>query len=113
MRQIAVYAIGGNALSSPSGDDVQQTSHVLARVMSDVVDLLEGGWGVILTHGNGPQVGHLLAMDADQSQDMDSWVAATQGMIGHSLSINLDSILLRRRRPERTAVVLKWKRILI
>ena len=106
MRQIAVYAIGGNALSSPSGDDLQQTSHVLARVMSDVVDLLEGGWGVILTHGNGPQVGHLLAMDVDQSQDMDSWVAATQGMIGHSLSINLDSILLRRRRPERTAVVL-------
>ncbi|MDE0557482.1 MAG: hypothetical protein OSB30_03305 [Candidatus Poseidoniaceae archaeon] len=106
MRQIAVYAIGGNALSSPSGDDVQQSSHVLARVMSDVVDLLEGGWGVILTHGNGPQVGHLLTMDVDQSQDMDSWVAATQGMIGHSLSINLDSILLRRRRPERTAVVL-------
>ena len=94
MRQIAVYAIGGNALSSPSGDDLQQTSHVLARVMSDVVDLLEGGWGVILTHGNGPQVGHLLAMDVDQSQDMDSWVAATQGMIGHSLSINLDLSLI-------------------
>ena len=106
MRQIAVYAIGGNALSSPSGDDVHQSSHILAKVMSDVVDLLEGGWGVILTHGNGPQVGHLLTMDVDQSQDMDSWVAATQGMIGHSLSINLDSILLRRRRPERTAVVL-------
>ena len=106
MRQIAVYAIGGNALSSPSGEDEQQSSHVLARVMSDVVDLLEGGWGVILTHGNGPQVGHLLTMDVGQSQDMDSWVAATQGMIGHSLSINLDSILLRRRRPERTAVVL-------
>ena len=106
MRQIAVYAIGGNALSSPSGDDVHQSSHILARVMSDVVDLLEGGWGVILTHGNGPQVGHLLTMDVDQSQGMDSWVAATQGMIGHSLSINLDSILLRRRRPERTAVVL-------
>jgi carbamate kinase len=106
MRQIAVYAIGGNALSSPSGGDEQQSSHVLARVMSDVVDLLEGGWGVILTHGNGPQVGHLLTMDVDQSHNMDSWVAATQGMIGHSLSINLDSILLRRRRPERTAVVL-------
>lgn len=106
MRQIAVYAIGGNALSSPKGDDEQQSSHILAKVMSDVVDLLEGGWGVVLTHGNGPQVGHLLTMDSEQSHEMDSWVAATQGMIGHSLSINLDSILLRRRRPERTAVVL-------
>ena len=106
MRQIAGYAIGCNSLSSPSGENEQQSSQVLARVMSDVVDLLEGGWGVILTHGNGPQVGHLLAMDEEQSQAMDSWVAATQGMIGHSLSINLDSILMRRRRPERTAVVL-------
>ena len=106
MRQIAVYAIGGNALSSPSGENMQQSSQVLANVMSDVIDLLEGGWGVILTHGNGPQVGHLLALDVEQDQEMDSWVAATQGMIGHSLSINLDSILMRRRRPERTAVVL-------
>jgi carbamate kinase len=37
---------------------------------------------------------------------MDSWVAATQGMIGHELSIHLDSILYRRQRPERTAVIL-------
>ena len=57
MRQIAVYAIGGNALSSPSGENMQQSSQVLANVLSDVIDLLEGGWGVILTHGNGPQVG--------------------------------------------------------
>jgi len=106
MRQIAVYAIGGNALSSPSGENMQQSSQVLANVLSDVIDLLEGGWGVILTHGNGPQVGHLLALDVEQDQEMDSWVAATQGMIGHSLSINLDSILMRRRRPEKTAVVL-------
>jgi carbamate kinase len=77
---------------------------VLAKVISDVVDLLEAGWRVILTHGNGPQVGHLMSLD--QSISMDEWVAATQGMIGHSLSINLDSILRKRNRPESTAVVL-------
>jgi carbamate kinase len=77
---------------------------VLAKVISDVVDLLEAGWRVILTHGNGPQVGHLMSLD--QSISMDEWVAATQGMIGHSLSINLDSILRNRNRPESTAVVL-------
>ena len=104
MSRTLVYAIGGNALSSPSGDDEENTALVLAKVMSDVVDLLEAGWRVILTHGNGPQVGHLMSLDS--SQPMEDWVAATQGMIGYSLSINLDSILRKRNRPEATSVVL-------
>ena len=104
MPRTVVYAIGGNALSSPTGGDEEDSALVLAKVISDVVDLLEAGWQVILTHGNGPQVGHLMSLDP--SQAMDDWVAATQGMIGHSLSINLDSILKRRNRPEATAVVL-------
>lgn len=104
MARTAVYAIGGNALSSPNNSNKETSALALAKVMSDVIDLLEAGWRVILTHGNGPQVGHLMALDA--SLPMDEWVAATQGMIGHSLSINLDSILLKRSRPESTAVVL-------
>ena len=104
MSRTVVYAIGGNALSSPTGDDEEKSALTLAKVMSDVVDLLEAGWRVIMTHGNGPQVGHLMALDS--SQPMDEWVAATQGMIGHSLSINLESILRKRARPESIAVVL-------
>ena len=104
MSRTLVYAIGGNALSSPTGGNEDDSALVLAKVISDVIDLLEAGWHVILTHGNGPQVGHLMSLDT--SQAMDDWVAATQGMIGHSLSINLDSILKRRSRPESTAVVL-------
>lgn len=104
MTRTVVYAIGGNALSSPTGGEEEESALVLAKVMSDVIDLLEAGWRVILTHGNGPQVGHLMSLDS--TQPMDDWVAATQGMIGHSLSINLDSILLRRNRPEKTSVIL-------
>jgi len=106
MARLVIYAIGGNALSSPTGADEQQSALVLAKVLSDVIDLLEGGWRVILTHGNGPQIGRLLTLDAEHHKGMDSWVAATQGMIGHELSLNLDSILYRRQRPERTAVIL-------
>tara|TARA_B100002051_G_scaffold76024_1_gene72643 strand:- start:7977 stop:8879 length:903 start_codon:yes stop_codon:yes gene_type:complete len=104
VTRTVVYAIGGNALSSPTGGGHDESALVLAKVMSDVIDLLEAGWRVILTHGNGPQVGHLMALDS--SQPMDDWVAATQGIIGHSLSINLDSILRRRNRPEKTSVIL-------
>lgn len=105
MRKVAVYALGGNALQPPN-DESNETAHVLAKVMSDVVDLLEMDWNVVLTHGNGPQVGHLLEMDEASVHSLDSWVAATQGMIGHELSMNLQAILDRRRRPERSAVVL-------
>ena len=104
MTRTLVYAIGGNALASPTGGGEEESALVLAKVMSDVIDLLEAGWRVILTHGNGPQVGHLMSLDS--TQPMDDWVAATQGMIGHSLSINLDSILRRRNRPEKTSVIL-------
>lgn len=105
MARVAVYAIGGNALASPSGGGDGESERVLAHVMSDVVDLLEAGWGVVLTHGNGPQVGHLMALDSELTQSMDAWVAATQGMIGHGIALNLDSILSKRQRPERTATV--------
>lgn len=105
VARVAVYAIGGNALASPTGGDDGQSERILAHVMSDVVDLLESGWGVVLTHGNGPQVGHLMALDTDLTQPMDAWVSATQGMIGHGLALNLDSILSKRQRPERTATV--------
>ena len=104
MSRTVVYAIGGNALSSPTGDDEEKSALVLAKVMSDVVDLLEAGWKVILTHGNGPQVGHLMSLDS--SQPMEEWVAATQGMIGYSLSINLESILKTKESSEVTSVIM-------
>jgi carbamate kinase len=120
--RIAIYAIGGNALSNPKGGDIKAQSLALAKVLSDIVDLLESGYRVVVTHGNGPQVGDLLMLEEratrNDSKDisastfvrkrigLDSWVAATQGMIGHELALNLESVLHRRARPERTAVVL-------
>lgn len=105
MGKVVVYAIGGNALSDPKGLD-NNSDDVLEAVIDDVIDLLEADWRVVLTHGNGPQVGHLMSLDSKNSEPMDSWVAATQGMIGHSLALKLDSRLKSRNRPERSAVVL-------
>jgi len=50
------------------------------------------------------KVGHLMSLDA--SQPMDEWVAATQGMIGHNLAINMQSIIKKRNRPETISVLL-------
>lgn len=106
MSKVVVYAIGGNALSDPKNPDSKDSEEILDLVIDDVIDLLEADWRVVLTHGNGPQVGHLMTIDTENTESMDSWVSATQGMIGHSLSLKLDSRLRTRNRPERSAVVL-------
>ncbi len=100
----AVYALGGNALAPPSATPSDELE-VLARAISDVVDLLEAGWHVVMTHGNGPQVGQLLALDHDGLHDLDEWVAATQSMIGYKLTQAMTSIFVQRNRPERVVVV--------
>ena len=111
-KKLALYSIGGNALSDPSKPKNEQDNHALKLVLEDVIDLLEAGFNVVLTHGNGPQVGDLLALEEkglDSKRvrtELSTWVAATQGMIGHELSLELDSLLSIKSRPERTAVVL-------
>lgn len=105
MVKTVVYALGGNALSSPTSSSKETEAEVLARVISDIVDLLESGWHVIMTHGNGPQVGHLLSLDKDHHHELDEWVAATQSMIGYQLMQSMSSIFALRNRPERIVVV--------
>ena len=116
-RKLALYSIGGNALSDPTKSKNEQNNQILSLVLNDVIDLLEAGFNIILTHGNGPQVGDLLLLEEavkDLSRDrtdLSTWVAATQGMIGHELSLELDSLLDSKSRPERTAVVLTRVRV--
>ena len=43
MPKTVVYAIGGNALQNPAVSESNESAEVLAKVMSDVVDLLESG----------------------------------------------------------------------
>ena len=74
MGKIAVYALGGNALEAPDSSS-GASSEVLAKVMSDIVDLLEMDWRVVITHGNGPQVGHLLELDVGKNDHIAPPVA--------------------------------------
>jgi len=61
MDKVAVIAIGGNSLIS-SKDKIameHQLKHV-QETCSHIAKLIHMGWRVIVTHGNGPQVGFLL-----------------------------------------------------
>ncbi|HJM19236.1 MAG TPA: hypothetical protein QF802_02115 [Candidatus Thalassarchaeaceae archaeon] len=121
-QRLAVYAVGGNALSNPSltgGVAKSAADNVMFSVLEDVVDLLEAGLRVVLTHGNGPQVGERLLMeealydrravsndDAPMPDGLDHWVAATQGTLGHDIATRLDNTLQRRGRHEQVATLL-------
>ncbi|HEV2386085.1 MAG TPA: carbamate kinase [Candidatus Acidoferrales bacterium] len=99
MNPIAVVAIGGNALAPPGerGTFAEQQAHARAAC-EGIAALVESGYRVVLTHGNGPQVGAAL-LRAEQAraelpaQPLDACVAETQGSIGYLLGQALEAAL--------------------
>ncbi len=104
MRRVVV-ALGGNAIlqRGQRGSYEEQMGNVV-RTARQIVDIvLDGGYEVVITHGNGPQVGALLLhMDAGQvlhgipAQPMDVAGAMTQGQIGYMIQQALRNELFRR-----------------
>jgi len=102
-----VVALGGNALS-PAGDDGSAASMraAVASTCEVLADLVERGVGLVITHGNGPQVGRILlqqeyAAEHVPPMPMDVCGAQSQGQIGYVLAQSLDSALRRRGQPTR------------
>jgi len=91
-----VIALGGNAISpaSGAGTAAEQTSNVW-RTMVQVADLVaEGRTELVLTHGNGPQVGNVLiknelARDVVPPVPLDWCVAQTQATLGFTIANTL------------------------
>lgn len=108
----AVVALGGNALA-PSGDDssiAAQFAHT-RESLGPIVDLAMDGWGLVVVHGNGPQVGDELlrsdlARHVASPMPLGVLVAATAGWIGYMVQQSLENALARAgsRRPVTTVV---------
>lgn len=102
MSKIAVVAFGGNALVTDNEhDSIPQQYQTVCRTVSHLVDLIEQGWRLVVSHGNGPQVGFILRR-SELSQDevdpvpVDYAVADTQGAIGYMFVKALTNELHRR-----------------
>lgn len=85
-----VIALGGNALQDDRDDGaVANQLEVVERTASQVAGVVEDGHDVVLTHGNGPQVGNLLLQQESSPETpqlpLDVLVAQTQAMIGYLL----------------------------
>jgi len=99
MRKTALVAIGGNALirAGEKGTISEQLANT-RRTAASIRALIELGYGVVVTHGNGPQVGAQLlrserASDVVYSQTLDVCGAASQGEIGYLLAQSLHNEL--------------------
>jgi len=93
MSKVAVVAIGGNSLIRDEQHvTVQCQYEAVCETASHIVDMIVDGWNVVVTHGNGPQVGFILRRSevAHEHEGMHfvplvSCVADTQGAIGYQI----------------------------
>jgi carbamate kinase len=88
-RKVAVVAVGGNSLiKDKAHQTVPDQYEAAAETMSHIGGMIQSGWEVVITHGNGPQVGFILrraelALHELHTVPLDSCGADTQGAIGY------------------------------
>ena len=89
MSRLAIVAFGGNALvTDAEHDSIPQQYDTVVRTVPHLVDIIERGWRLVVSHGNGPQVGYILRRSEIAQQEVDPIpvdyaVADTQGAIGY------------------------------
>jgi carbamate kinase len=102
MKDLVVIAIGGNSLiKDPQHMTVYDQYKAAGETSEDIADIVEQGYRIVITHGNGPQVGFILLRSEIAKQilhqvPLDTCGADTQGAIGYQISQTLDNELRRR-----------------
>jgi len=110
-ERTAVVAIGGNSLIKDKDHQSVSDQYDAAReTCRHIVAMICAGWRVVITHGNGPQVGFVLRRSELAAHELhevplDVCGADTQGAIGYALQQNMGNEL-RQRGVEADAVTL-------
>lgn len=100
--RVAVVAVGGNSLiTDPNKKTIDDQYDAAKTSMAHIADMIEDGWEVIVSHGNGPQVGFILRRSELSLHElhpvwMDYAVADTQGAIGYMFQRALRNEFVRR-----------------
>src|SRR5581483_4506361 len=111
MSQIAVVAVGGNSLiRDEKHKTVPDQYAATEETAKHIADMIEKGWNVVLTHGNGPQVGFILrrselALHELHPVPLDYCGADTQGAIGYMFQRALHNEFEKRGMNKQAATV--------
>ena len=106
-KKLAAIAIGGNSLIvDKTKSNVSDQYDAVCQTVKHIADVIESGWQVVLTHGNGPQVGFLMMRSEIARQHaglhilpLVNCVADTMGGMGYQIQQALNNELRRRNLP--------------
>ena len=107
----AVVALGGHAITHPDREDTIANQFANTREsLNGLIELIKEGYNLVITHGNGPQVGNVLlrielARDKAPILPLGVCVADTQGGMGYMIEQSLQN-RLRAEKIERPVVTL-------
>jgi len=111
MTKVAVVAIGGNSLiKDRDRQTVPDQFEATRETCVHIAGMIEQGWDVVVTHGNGPQVGFILlrselASHVLHTVPLDSCGADTQGAIGYMIQQSLYNEFEKRGMKKQAATV--------
>jgi carbamate kinase len=116
-RKLAILAVGGNSLVVDQAHrTVEDQYHAVVETCRHIAGLVKKGYRVVVTHGNGPQVGFILrrselARHELHEVPLDSCGADTQGAIGYQVQRAMYNEM--RRWPERPVVATVVTQVLV
>lgn len=113
MGKLAVLAIGGNSLiKDKQHETVEDQYKAVCETAKHIVGMVEQGFDVVVTHGNGPQVGFILRrseiaykVEGIHPVPLVNCGADTQGSIGYQIQQALDNEFMRRNIKKKAATV--------
>jgi carbamate kinase len=111
VRKVAIVAIGGNSLIKDKAHrTIPDQYAAVAETIRHITAMIETGWEVVITHGNGPQVGFILrraelALHELHPVPLDYCGADTQGAIGYMLQRALHNEFRERKLEKKAATV--------
>ena len=111
MKNRIVVALGGNAILSAQASASAQEQAVFS-IVGKLVSLIEDGNELIISHGNGPQVGNLLLQQIaahsgkNPALPLDTLVSMTQGSIGYWIQKAMDQEMMARGIHKEVATII-------
>ena len=112
-----VVALGGNALLRRGAEDTFDEMYRASRMAAEkIADIAAAGWEVVVTHGNGPQVGRILlqqeaAKAVVHPMPLDVCGAESQGQIGYLLQVTIGDVFFERGMERPVVTILSLTRV--